>query len=211
MSNHIFISNVRRFVRAPPQEVYRSLLQFLDEDLGAKHIKTDEEKLLIRIRLKGITKAFGFTARIRILREDGASTIELNFSYRSFLITAFILLISVIVLSIAYFSIIPFIGVILLFLLIFSLGSASSSLLSSINNFLVLFERDYDQRLLTESRRRWQADSKSADYLYKRLIGKHIKVWGDSHALEYKLSEYMRMGLTREEAIRKVAEDEGVS
>jgi len=64
--------------------------------------------------------------------------------------------------------------------------------------------------MLAESRKRWQADPRSANALYKRLLEKHIKVWGDAHVLEYKISEYVKIGLTREEAIRKTAEEEGI-
>jgi len=200
---------VRKFVRVPSKEVYNSLVYFLQKDLDASDVKSEEGTMRIKAKLKGI-KAAGFTINICIFPENEASTIELSFSYRNFFVVAFALLIGAIVLSVALLSFVPFLGIILLFLLAYNLGSASGAFLSSVNDFLLLLERDSDQRLLVESRKRWQADLRKPEDLYERLLDKHIKVWGGAHVLEYKISDYMRMGLTREEAVRKVAEEEGI-
>jgi len=210
MSSRIFATNLRRFVRVPPKEVYDSLIQFLQQDLDGKNIMSEERDMIVTIKLRGVAKAVGFTAHIRILPENDSSAIELGFSYRGFIVIALMLLVGMITLSIVLLSAIPLIGIVSIFLLLHSLSSASGIFLGSINDFLLLLERDHDQRLLIESRKRWQSDPKRTDDLYKRLVNKHAKVWGDSHALEYKLSENMRMGLAREEAIRKVAEEEGI-
>jgi len=210
MSSRIFATNLRKFVRVPPREVYDSLVRFLQEDLDGKNIKSEEKDMIITTKLRGVVKTVGFTANIHILPENDSSAIELGFSYRGFIVIALTLLVGIITLSIILLSAIPLIGIVLIFLLLHCLSSASGIFLGSINDFLLLLERDYDQRLLFESRKRWQSDPRRTDDLYKRLVNKHTKVWGDGHALEYKLSEYMRMGLTREEAIRKVAEEEGI-
>jgi len=210
MSSRVFISNVRKFVRVPSKEVYNSLLYFLQEDLNAKDVRSEEQTMLITAKLRGAIKAIGFTVHVRILPESEASTIELSFSYRGFLAIAVALLVIMIVLSIAFFSMVPFVGVILLFMLIHDLSSSSGAFLGSVNDFLLLLERDQDQKLLAESRKRWQADMRKLDILYGRLLDKHVRVWGDAHVLEYKISEYMRIGLTKEEAVRKVADEEGV-
>jgi len=209
MFSRIFVGNVRKFVRVPSKEVYSNLLYFLQKDLNAS-IDSDEESMLITSKLRGMTKLIWFTVHIHIFPESEASTIELSFSFKSFVAVGFALLIGIIILSISLSSIIPLFGLIIPLLLIRDLGSASSAFLSSLNDFFVLLERDRDQKLLVESRRRWQADLRKADDLYRRLLEKHIKVWGDSDVLEYKMTEYMRTGLTREEAIRKIAEEEGI-
>lgn len=209
MSSRFFIGNVRKFVRVPSKEVYSSLLYLLEQDLDAS-VESEEETMLITAKLKGIAKVVGFTVHIRVLPESEASTLELSFSYRSFIFVAFALLISMIVLSTALLSMIPLVGIVVLSLLMHNLGSASSEFLRSVSDFLLLLERDRDQKLLAESRKRWQADSRKVDDIYKTLLDRHVKVWGDARVLDYKISEYMRTGLTREEAIRKVADEEGI-
>jgi len=207
MFSRIFVSNVRNFVRVPPKDVYGNLLYFLQKDLNLS-VESDGVNMLITARLKGMTKLIGFAVYIRILPEGEASAVELSFTYKGFFAFTLALLIGIIILSVAFSSMIPLLMVIIPFLLIRYLGSTSSAFQSSVNDFFVLLERDRDQRSLAENRKRWQADLRKADDLYRRLREKHIKEWGDSHALEYKITEYVRMGLTREEAIRKIAEEE---
>jgi len=49
-------------------------------------------------------------------------------------------------------------------------------------------------------------------HLYQRLIDRYCSVYGRSrYALEYRIEEYMWKGLGREEAIRRLAEEEGLA
>jgi len=52
---------------------------------------------------------------------------------------------------------------------------------------------------------------KDVKKLYDKLVKKYLKTWGNINILEYKISEYIKLGLTREEAIRKTAEEEGIN
>jgi len=210
MLTHTLISEARKFIRVPSRRVYGDLLYFLQSELGAVNVEGERESLFIRAKKK-VIGAIGITVNIRVLPQGEASEIELNFGYRSFFVTVFASLIVMIVLCVLFLSAVPLFGIVPLILLMYNLGSNASSFISSMNKFLLLLENSYAQEQLKEIKKRWQMDLKSANDLYERLLNAHIKVWGDDHVLEYKISEYMKEGLTREEAIRKIAEEEGVS
>jgi len=200
---------VRRFIRVPCDEVYSSLVYFLEKDLNMGYVDREEETMIITTRL-GKIRAIGLVTQVRVFAENEASTVELGFSYRSFFMAALAVLIAVIVASIAMFSIMPFLGLIIPVLLLFDLGKASGTFLNSVNDFLSVLERNREKTLLAESRRRWQADPRKTNEIYNKLLEKHVKTWGDGHVLEYKVSEYMKTGLTHEESIRRIAEEEGI-
>ncbi len=207
----LFPTRVRKFVRLTPKQAYEGLLYLMRTDLGAKGIKSgkhgDRELMLIRTRL-GL--AIGVTVNIRIIPEDGASTMEFNFSYRRSLYLIFALLIAIVSMSIIFRTFIPLIGALFIFPLAYIVNSKVKKFIGTVGEVMPHLEQEYERRALTEDRRRWQAESKDAEELYKRLCEKYSKTWGSTHILEYKIAEYEKKGLTREEAIRKTAEEEGI-
>ncbi|NIM44789.1 MAG: hypothetical protein GTO54_04035 [Nitrososphaeria archaeon] len=147
---------------------------------------------------------------IRIQPEGEASKIDLNFGYKNFLAVALAVLSFLILLSAVSLSFIPLLAIIPLIMLMQILGSgAVTSFAASMSEFLLLLEKSHAKEQLDEARRRWQADARGISDLYERLVAAHTEIWGHTRVLEYKISEYTEQGLTKEEAIRKVAEEEG--
>lgn len=209
-SRRTLITEARKFTRVPSKRVYSDLSYFLQEDLGVPDVENQEDSLLI-VAKKRIMGVIGIKAEIRVRPEGEASTIETNFSYRNFLAAVLALLSIIILLSAIFLSFIPLFGIIPLIILMQTLGSSVRSFAASISEFLLLLEKNYAQQKLKEARIRWQADTRSTGDLYDRLVAAHTEIWGHAGVLEYKISEYMEEGLTREEAIHKVAEEEGIS
>jgi len=209
MFSRPLITETRKFIRVPPGRVYRDLLYFLQEDLGASNVENQEDSLLI-IAKEAILSVIRIKIQIRIEPEGEASKIELNFGYRNFLAAALALLSLLILLSAVSLSFIPLLAIIPLITLMQILGSgAVTSFAASISEFLLLLEKSQAKEQLDEARRRWQADARGISDLYERLVAAHTEIWGHTRVLEYKISEHMEEGLTREEAIRRVADDEG--
>ena len=210
MLSRTLISQTRKFIRVPSNKVHNALLIFLQDELGSTNVEADDESRLI-IAKKGIIGPIGIKVSIRVVPEGEASAVELNFSYRSLFPIVLASLAFMFVLCGIFLSIIPLLGFVLLIILVQNLGSVSGSLMSKISEFLFLLEKSYAQEQVYEARQRWQADSRSIDDVYERLVKTHTKIWGSTDVLKYKISEYMKEGLTREEAIRKVADEEGIS
>lgn len=210
MLSRALISETRKFIRVPSSRVYGDLLIFLQDELGGVNVESEEESGVI-IAKKAVIGPVRIKANIRILPEGEASAIKLDFSYRSFFLIMFASLGFMVVLCGVFLSVIPLFGIVLLIVLMQNLGSAAGSLMTSISEFLFLLEKSYTQEQRREARKRWQADSRSVEDLYERLLDTHTKIWGHARVLEYKISEYVSEGLTREEAIRRVADEEGIS
>jgi hypothetical protein len=209
MFSRPLITETRKFIRVPSERVYRDLSYFLQEDLGASNVVNQEDSLLI-IAKKGILSVIRIKIEIHIQPEGEASKVELNFGYRNFLAAALALLSFLVLVSVVSLSFIPLLVIIPLIMLMQILGSgAVTSFATSISEFLLLLEKSHAKEQLNEARRRWQADARGISDLYERLAAAHTEIWGHTRVLEYKISEYMEEGLTREEAIRRVADDEG--
>jgi len=207
MSFPIFPSKLRKFVRLTPKQAYEGLISLMQMDLGAKKVQSKlEEHPFIKIKLGG---AVGVTVNVRIFAEDGACTLEFSFTYRRLLYLSLIVLITVLGLSL-FWNKASLVGVISLPFLVYKVNSRVLHFLAALNEFLPRLEAEYARMALAEERKRWQLEPKDTKGLYRRLCEKHVKTWGDTHALEYKIAEYERQGLTREEAIRKTAEEEGI-
>ena len=209
MFSRPLITEAGKFIRVPSRRVYRDLSYFLQEELGASNVENQEDSLLI-IAKKGIMNVITIKIEIRIQPEGEASKIDLNFGYRNFLAAALAVLSFLILLSAVSLSFIPLLAIIPLIMLMQILGSgAVTSFTASISEFLLLLEKSHEKEQLDEARRRWQADTRGISDLYERLVAAHTEIWGHTRVLEYKISEYTEQGLTKEEAIRKVAEEEG--
>jgi hypothetical protein len=197
-----FPSRFQRFIRAPAGWLSEALSQILEETCKG----ANEE----RIFKADIGKWTGVTLMLRLMPEGDVSFLELTFVYRGLILAILASLIIFIGLGILSSSIIPLIGLTVIPIMTYRAGFEISSFLSDFNNILLGLEAEYSRIKIMEDRVRWQLNPKDIGDLYRRLCNKYIKVWGSTYALEYKISEYQRQGLTRDEAIRKVSEEEGI-
>jgi hypothetical protein len=197
-----FPSRFQRFIRAPAGWLSEALSQILEETCKG----ANEE----RIFKADIGKWTGVTLMLRLMPEGDVSFLELTFVYRGLILAILASLIIFIGLGILSSSIIPLIGLTVIPIMTYRAGFEISSFLSDFNNILLGLEAEYSRIKIMEDRVRWQLNPKDIGDLYRRLCSKYIKVWGSTYALEYKISEYQRQGLTRDEAIRKVSEEEGI-
>jgi len=197
-----FPSRFQKFIRAPAGWLSEALSHVLSETYKG----AGEERLF----KAGIGKWTGVTLMLRLIPEGDASSLEFIFIYRGLILAIFASLITFIVLGILYSSIIPLIGLAVIPIMTYRAGFEISSFLSNFNNILLGLEIEYSRKKIIEDRVRWQLNPKDISDLYRRLCGKYVKVWGSTYALEYKISEYQKRGLTRDEAIRKISEEEGI-
>ncbi len=196
-----FPSRFQKFIRVPAEHLQKTLSQVLGECE-----KAGEKKVF----KTSVGRGTGVTLRVRLLPEGEVSSIEFAFSYQGLAILILAFLIALIGLSLLLSSAIPLIGLIIIPLLAYRADSAVERSLSELDNILRALETEYARRKISEERARWQCNPKNVDALYRRLREKHLKIWGSTYVLEYKMNEYQRQGLTREEAIRKIAEEEGI-
>lgn len=198
-----FPSRLRRFIRVPADYIYENLPQFLSN-------MHEEEFDGLKFFRANISGGIGAKLRVYVLPEGEVSSLDLRFDYRDLALVLILLFVISVGLSLVSSSIFPLFGVFLILILIYRVTFAVENLLNDLNNILLGFEIEYARRKLMEERARWQRNPKDVSELYNRLCEKHIKTWGNTYALEYKINEYQKEGLTREESIRKVAEQEGI-
>lgn len=197
-----FPSRFRKFVRVPVNWLSEALSQFL----GGLHEEINGERVF-KTNVKG---GLGVKLKLRIIPEGDFSSLEFDFNYRSLIFMVFAIFILLVGLSLIFSSIVPLTGLIAIPLLIYVVGFKVNNFISEFSGILLGLEAEYARRKLMEDRIRWQSNPKDIDDLYRRLREKYIKIWGSTYALEYKMNEYQRQGLTRNEAVRKIAEEEGV-
>lgn len=153
----------------------------------------------------------GATLKMRVIPEGDVSSLEFEFSYRRLMLTILIALIILIALSVTLSSLIPLLLLLAAIpLLVYKTSLDINEFLRRVGDTLLGLEIEYQRRRLMEDRARWRSDKRNVEDLYRRLREKHIKTWGSTFTLEYKIREYERQGLTRDEAIRKIAEEEGI-
>ncbi|MCS7120915.1 MAG: hypothetical protein RMJ07_00635 [Nitrososphaerota archaeon] len=212
-----FPSDVRRYARLPIQSIQEGLACLLTE---AGQMETPSSyaggEVAIRGRIGGI---LGVKVEALISPENGMTRVDVGFNYKRLLLAyAGILSIGLCLGWVVYIMTYSEIaGYILAAALIFMIFSASSRLSSQIRDFLMNLdetlahlEHEHAKEALAEDRKRWQSKRCEVENLYMRLCSKHLKTWGSLRVLEYKISEYERQGLTREEAIVRVSEEEGI-
>jgi len=204
----MFPSRSRKYVRLGAKEAYESIVFLLRENLKADMMEGKQtEPLSVKAKMGG---ALGVAVEVRVFPEGGVSALELSFSYRNLLLSSFFVFTAVIAVSLVLQTAIPLVGLALVPVLGYRMNSSARSFLDALNEALPHLERESARRALNEDRKRWQLEPKDADGLYRRLREKHTKTWGNTNVLEYKIAEYERQGLTRDEAIRKTAEEEGI-
>jgi hypothetical protein len=204
----LFPSRTRKYVRLPVQQAYESVNSLVSEVSGSKTLESGKEaRLVTKIRL-GV---LGATVTIRVFPEGEVSALDLVFSYRRAIYAALAVCVIVILLGLSVFrSMYTILGFALVLPLIYSANSSAVEFLDLVNRTLPLIEKQFAYRALMADRERWKAQPKDTEALYRRLGEKHAKTWGTTRVLDYKIAEYQTQGLTRNEAIRKAAEEEGM-
>ena len=205
---YIFPTRVRLFTKLPPKYLNENLTKLLGSMLGDDKVRYDVESGAVKV---GLVKPFGTVVDVEVMSEDGSSSIEFRFRYNGLLYTALILTFVTVSLTLILSSIYPLIGLLAVIPLIHKTKSSAIDLLNKVSEALPYLEEEYTRITLQEERRRWMEQPKDAEELYRRLEEKYKKLWGSTYILEYKIREYMeQLRLTREEAIRKTAEEEGI-
>ncbi|MEM1989587.1 MAG: hypothetical protein QW782_02995 [Candidatus Bathyarchaeia archaeon] len=173
-----------------------------------------------RIYETSVGKGICATVRMQLIPEGEVSSIEFDFSYRRLIFAILALIASLIIVGLSLSSLMPpfllatlsfvALSIISLFIILW-MKEELNEFLKNINEILLALESEYSRRKLMEDKIRWRSASVDAEKLYRELHEKYIKTWGSAFILEYKIREYMdRLGLTRDEAIMKVSEEEGL-
>ncbi|MEM1607197.1 MAG: hypothetical protein QXS05_04965 [Candidatus Bathyarchaeia archaeon] len=197
-------SRIHKTVKVPANWLHETILQIIpgvtaEEEDGRKTFKST------------IGWKVGVTLKIWVIPEGEVSSLEFDFSYRRLTFTILIALIAFTALSLILSSFVPFLLILAATpLLIYRISLEVNEFLRKISDTFSGLEVEYYRRKLMEDRARWRSDKRDIVALYRRLCEKHIKMWGSTFTLEYKIREYERQGLTRDEAIRKIAEEEGI-
>jgi hypothetical protein len=206
----LFPSRTRKYVRITAQQAYESANSLLGEISGSEILESSQDQtLMTKARLDG---GFGATVTIRVFPEGDVSALDLAFSYGRAMYAAvavgvIIILVGLLVIQ----SIFIISGFLFLIPIIYIANYSAVRFLDLVNKTLPFIEKEFALKALMADRERWEAQPKDTEALYKRLGEKHLKTWGNTKVLEYKIKEYQTLGLSRNEAIMKTAEEEGVN
>jgi hypothetical protein len=202
-------SKTRKYVRLTGQQAYESVNNLLNEASGSKILESSQEETLMAKARLGI---LGATATIRVFPEGDISALDIAFSYKRARFAALAVGVIVTLLGLLVFqSWYILLGDALIIPLIYYANYSAIRFLDLMNKTLPFIEKEFTNKALMADRERWKAQPKDTEALYKRLSEKHVKTWGNTKVLEYKITEYQKLGLTRNEAIMKAAEEEGVN
>jgi len=204
----IFPSYRRRYMRVPSEYAYDCIVHILRENLG---IKNEEIKHLDNLTLKtNLGGKIGATLTIQIDREGEISVLNLSFSYRKIAILAASLFAATIILSLFLNSPLPLLGTGVFIPVAYQANLESVKFLDVLNEILPFIEEEYAHQILLKDRERWRKSGRDVRSLYEKLREKHMETWGNTNVLRYKIKEYQSIGLTYEEAVMKIAEEEGI-
>jgi len=204
----MFPSNRRRYVRVPPDYAYKCIINILKENF---ELKDAEIKHLGNLSLgANLDGKIGVNLMVHITPEGDISVLNITFRYRKMVILAVSLIAAAIILSL--FLSMPWLmlGVIILLPLAYQVNFKVIRFLDVLNETLPFLEQEYAHQILLKDRERWRRHQRDIGALYEKLRKKHVATWGDTKVLKYKIEEYQSMGLTYEEAIMKIAEEEDV-
>jgi hypothetical protein len=204
----LFPSRTRKYVRLTGQQAYETVNNLLSEVSSSKTSEPSREEPMI---VKAKLGVLGAAVTIRIFPEGDVSSLDFAFSYKRAAYATVAVGFIVALLGLAFQSILAILGLALVIPLILNANNSAINFLDLVNKTLPFVEKEVGQKALTADRERWKAQPKDTDVLYKRLSEKHVDTWGDTKVLEYKIAEYQTLGLTRDEAIRKAAEEEGIN
>ena len=195
----------QKYIHLSPKEVEESIIPIIQEKYALNYHGFNETAVF-RAKL-GI---LGLTVNIKILPEGSISVLDFSFGYKNILFLVSFILFAVISLGIYFGSPIPIFGAVFIPFLFYMVNHKVNRFLAIFNDVLPHVEQEYRRLILSNERKRWQHEPKNIQNLYQKLSIKYEKIWGNTNILEYKISEYKKMGFYHEEAIRKIAEDEGI-
>jgi len=197
----------QKYIRVPAGYANRCIMHILKENFGLRSEEIKHNNLGFNVRLGGF---LGVDLKVQLSSEGEVTLITFRFSYkRVVLILALIFIIAAII-SLSFHSALPFLAALLAFPVIYRANLEANRLLSLINETAPLLEREFERQSILKERKRLREFEVNIDELYKRLCRRHMEVWGSLNVLEYKLREYRSRGFSHEEAILKVAEEEGI-
>ena len=204
----LFPSSRRRYVRIPPEPLFRYIIHLLREDLGLKDADIQKKGgLTLEINLGG---KLGANLKAWITSEGEISVLHLHFRYGRFLLLASIIFLAAVALSISLGTFLPMLLVTALFPMAYNANLEALRFLDVLNETMPFLEREYNRLSLLRGRDRWRKYKEKSKELYDKLCKRHVSIWGDVNVLKYKIEEYQSLGLTYEEAIIKIAEEEGL-
>jgi hypothetical protein len=204
----VFPSRTRRYVRLTAEAAYGSVHFLLQEASGGKVKEAkNKESLSFNAKLNGVV---GATVKVKVIPEGDLSILDFRFSYQRFIFSSLIITTGFIAFCIAFQTVILGLGAALILPLAFSANHSVVRFLDSVNESLPFIEREFERNVLMKARERWREQPKDVDELYRKLAEKYVRTWSNTNVLEYKLKEYQKQGLTRNEAVRKAAEEEGI-
>lgn len=195
----------RRFVDLPASVAYEGILYTMRTRIGRLGVK---EEVTEPPRIKVVLNLL-VGVDIRILREDGACTVVLNFSLRRCYILTSILFSVALAIAIVTRNGGPFMGFVFAIVIILGAQYTMKNFREVVYRDLSRLEREYSKRAIYEEKARWQDITIDIDKLRKELSEIHLKKWRDTYVLEYKINEYTRQGFTYREALLKIADEEG--
>ncbi len=205
----LFPSKIRKYVRLRGPQAHESISNLIDEVPGSRIISSSEgETLTTKVRLDGL---FGASATVNVVSEGEVSALDIAFSYwRAMAISFVIGTVMISLLLLVFMNTLVVVGFALVIPLIIHASNTAVEFLDVLNKTMPFIQKEVAQKALEANRERWKATPKDTEKLHRRLSEKHVKTWGNTKVLEYKIAEYKVQGLTRDEAIRKAAEEEGV-
>jgi len=204
----MFPSNRQRYLRVPPEYAYECVVHILRRNLKLR----DEEikhlgNLALRASLGG---KIGVNLKVHVVPEGDISVLNFIFSYRKMAFLASSLIAVMVILSLSFNTPAPMLGLLILVPIVYHIGFEVTDFLDVLNEELPLIEREYVRETLLKNRKRLRKHLKDVQKLYEKLCKKHVETWGSTNILKYKIEEYQSMGLTYEEAIIKISEEEGI-
>jgi len=204
----MFPSKRQRYIRVPPKYAYESLVHILKKNLKLKDTEIKHlGDLTLRARLGG---KLGVDLKVHVIPEGDISLLNFIFSYRKMAFLVAFLLAATILLSLLFNTLVPMLGLFLLIPIALHINLEVTKFLEILSKGMPLIEQEYAREVLLKNRERWRRHLKDAQKLYEKICRKHVETWGNLNVLKYKIEEYQSMGLTYEEAIIKISEEEGI-
>ncbi|HIE18188.1 TPA: hypothetical protein EYP75_00525 [Candidatus Bathyarchaeota archaeon] len=195
-------------MRVPPEYAYECIVNVLRKNL---ELNDEEIKHLGNLTLKtNLGGKIGVKLTIQIAREGEISLLNLRFNYRKIAVLVSSLFGAGIILSLFFNSPLPMLGAAVFLPIAYQVNLEVIRFLDVLNEILPFLEQEYARQILLKNRERWRRSRRDIEALYEKLRKKHIETWGNTNVLRYKIEEYQSIGLTYEEAIMKIAEEEGI-
>jgi len=197
----------QKYIRVPAWYANRCIMHFLNENFGLRSEEIECHNLGFNAKLGGF---LGVDLKVQLSSEGEVTLITFRFSYKRVIFTLALIFIIAAVVSLSFHSALPLVAALLAFPAIYRANSEANRLLGLINEVAPLLEREFERQSILKERKRLREFKINIEDLYRSLCRRHMEVWGSLNVLEYKLREYQSKGFSHEEAILKVAEEEGM-